>query len=205
MATIVVSGAGLKLLNRLPIRLDSPRALFKRDKLRTPTDVYNKFIQPSLDTFANSLGAKAINHAKKTHEFQNRTGALQDSMRWNIKSPSRDRRDVEITAGGLGRVLFPRRISSRRTRSQGLTATGQQRSISRRGRIVTRIGVTSAGTVLIAKSGTQRLRKGDVRHVDYAVKVERRGFSVLKNTANLYGRLAGKMWARALNNSTKRL
>jgi len=205
MATIVVSGAARKLLDRAPIRLDNPRALFKRDKLRTPLDVYNKFIQPSIDTFANSLGAKAINHAKKTHEFQNRTGALEDSMRWNVKAPTEDRRDVEITAGGLGRVQFSRRTGKRRTNKLGLTATGQQRTISRRGKIITRIGATTAGTVLIEKSETRRLRKGDVRHVDYAVDVERRGFSVLKNTANLYSRLTAKMWARALKGATKRL
>lgn len=205
MATIVVSGAARKLLKRLPIRLDDPRSLFRRDKLRTPTDVYKQFIQPSLDTFANSLGAKAIFHAKKTHEFQNRTGALESSMRWNVKAPTRDRRDVEITAGGLGQVQFSRRTGRRRTKRLGLTTKGRERTISRRGKIVTRVGATSGGTVFIEKSRRQQLRKGDVIHVDYAVKVERRGFSVLKNTANLYGRLTAKMWARALNNSTKRL
>lgn len=205
MATIVVSGAARKLLKRLPIRLDDPRVLFRRDKIRTPTDIYNKFIQPSLDTFANSLGAKAIAHAKKTHEFQNRTGALEDSMKWFIRSPSRDRRDVEITAGGEGQVQFSRRIGKRQTKRLGLTTKGRERTISRRGRIILRQGETSGGTTILEKSGIQRLRRGDVIHVDYAVKVERRGFSVLKNTANLYGRLAAKMWARALNDSTKRL
>ena len=205
MATIVLQGAAQKLINRAPIRLDDPRQLFKRDKRRTVTDIYKQFIQPEIDTFANSLGAKVINHAKKTHQFNNRTGALEDSMRWNIKSPSPDRRDIEVTAGGLGRVQFSRRTGKRRTSRLGLTATGQQRTISRRGRVITRIGVTSSGTVLLGRSGRRRLRKGDVIYVDYAVKVERRGFSVLKNTVALYSRLTAKMWAKQLKQSTKKV
>lgn len=202
---VVVSGASSSLRDRAPIRLGDPKALFKRDKRRTMQDVYRDFIQPELDTFANSLGAKAINHAKKTHEFQNRTGALEDSMRWNIKAPDVDRRDVEITAGGVGRVQFSKRTSSRRTNRLGLTPGGRQRTIRRRGRAITGIGADSSGNVFLQKSERRGLRKGEVIHVDYAVKVERRGFSVLKNTANLYGRLAAKMWARALKRSTGKL
>jgi hypothetical protein len=205
MAIIVVKGAARKLLNRAPIRLDDPRSLFKRDKIRTPTDIYNDFLQPSIRTFANSLGAKAIAHAKKTHEFTNRTGALQSSMKWESRELGPGLIEVAITAGGLGRVLFSRRVGKRKTKSQGLTATGKERRIPRRGESVVRIGKTSSGTILIEKARRGALRRGDVIHVNYAVKVEMRGFSVLKNTANLYGRLAGKMWARALKGSTAKL
>lgn len=164
---------------------------FVREKNRTVQDVFNKFIKPALETFADDIGQKVTRHAEKHHTFQNQTGALQDSMRWEVER-RRHGYDVTIVAGGSGRIINAFRVDkiasrprvtglSRRRR--GLTATGKLRKTRRAGGLL----------------------KGTITDVGYATFVEKKGFSVLVNAVVYYRRRVPRLMKRWLKGATARI
>lgn len=174
-----------------------PKSLFTRQHNRTAEDVFNKFIAPELQVLASDIGQKLIHDAKHTHGFENRTGALEDSMRWNVLNEV-GKTSVEVMAGGYGRVQFPKRDSSRLTKQKGLTATGKTRQIRRRGKVVTDLDP-------FEQSERRGLKKGEVILVNYAKFVEMKGYSVLIESVNRFRERIPRMMRAFLSGKTARI
>lgn len=174
---------------------------FIRTHNRTVNDVFRNFIKPSLETLAHDMGAKTIHRAKTRHDYQNRTGALESSKRWKVRK-LRGGKDfeIDITAGGIGRVQFSRRDSVRATRAKGFTPTGQSRRIPRRGRVA-----SGDANARVRQSERRALKRGDRIVVNYARAVEKRGYSVLKEAVNWARHKLGKSMANFLKTGIARL
>lgn len=164
---------------------------FVREKNRTPADVFNRFVQPELKTLAEDIGQKVVRRAVKRHTFKNRTGALEDSMRWKTIE-RRNLFDIMISAGGKGRIQFPFRIdkiasrepqAGRSKRRKGLTSSGKERRTRRAG----------------------GRRKGEVVPVDYAIWVEKKGFDVLIGAVTYYRGRIPRMMRNFMRGATARI
>lgn len=55
---------------------------FKRERNRTTQDVYRNMIRPTMINAMDDMQQKIVFYSKKTHAYQNRTGALENSISW---------------------------------------------------------------------------------------------------------------------------
>lgn len=177
----------------------NPNVFVVRQKKRTLADVHDKFIQPTMATVSQDIGQKIMIHARRNHTFKNRTGALEDSIRFATEQVRAATYNIIITAGGFGKVKFALRTGKLATKLRGLLSSGKPRKIRRRGRVAVDF---NPNTNTVTLSGRRSLRKGEVINVNYAAHVERRGYSVLVNSVMYYRERIPRIISRALKGAT---
>lgn len=169
---------------------------FYREKQRTVNDIFRTAIQPRAAIALQDIAQKVVYYAKTNHRYQNRTGALQESISWVPPVKVGDSYQTVIFAGGWsvakyaldqGRLGRARRgtanmILAARSRRQYLNAIegGKYRNIRyQRG---TPFWVT----------------KGQGLYVNYAPYVERKGFPVLSQAIAHYRPLVTRVLQQEL-------
>ncbi len=135
-----------------------------RVKKRGIMDIHNTAIRPRIIATMNQLGQAIVFDAQRTHEFKNRTGALEASMAWTFPEYKLNRYTMIIAAGGWSRAKFSFDYGRRKE-------FGVKRKNARYQR-------------------KQRFnpRRGQGLFVNYAPFVERAGYSVLSKSVERYRR-----------------
>lgn len=133
----------------------------KRLKNRSMTQFYRDVIQHRQRAELTSAVQKIGVEAKRQHTYQNRTGALESSIRWVPAMIKGDIVEAAVSAGGFSTVRFATDITTFRQ-------TGKR--------------VRNRRVVLM--QGLIAVRRGHAVFVDYARAVEKRGYSVLTDFVN---------------------
>ena len=137
---------------------------FVREHNRTATDIFNNMIRPHL-TGALDIGLQKMTYFNKhNHTYQNRTGALENSVSWDPAKQEGDKVVGALIAGGLSRATITR-----------YAAGGG--SFTLRNIRVPKTGKRKKGMLRYKKIAL--FTRGDQIYVDYAAFVELKGFPVL--------------------------
>lgn len=129
---------------------------------RNVRQVFDKLIQPKIPMVLKTVATQFAFYCKKNHRYQNRTGALEDSIRAHEPKYKRGAWTVAITAGGWARAKYGLNYALRK-------AKGRRRANIRRQR----------GKRFKVKAGIGLF-------VNYAWWVEKKGFPVLKQGAEKF-------------------
>lgn len=147
---------------------------FYRKYNRTATDIFGNKFQHRLKMELHDAVQKISFYCRKNHTWQNRTGALEESIGFEEPIYKGGFWQAVVKAGGWSRVKFAFNVGLRR-------ATGKRKRNARYQR-------------------GQRFNpgKGTGLFVNYAYWVEKKGFPVLIQGIEHYKRLIGKVLAANL-------
>jgi hypothetical protein len=131
---------------------------FHREKQRTVNDIFNSAIQPRAAVALQDIAQKVVQYAKTTHRYQNRTGALQESISWVPPVKVGDSFQTVIYAGGWSIAKYAMDYGRRKT-------TGVQRRNRR-----------------YQRGESFRPKRGQGLYVIYARFLENKGWPVLSHS-----------------------
>lgn len=151
----------------------------RRKYNRDMQQVFNKVIRPKIPMALWSVANQFAFYCKKNHHYQNRTGALEDSIKAHKPKHKGRVWTVAITAGGWARAKYGLNYALRRSKGK------QRRNIRRQ------------------RGERFKVKKGMGLFVNYAWWVEKKGFPVLKQGAEKFrnrivNHLKGKLRIRRI-------
>lgn len=119
-------------------------------------DVFKNLIQPRAKMILQDGVQKIATYCKRTHRWQNRTGALEESINWTPPELKRGRLIATVFAGGWAKAKYAYRKAKGR----------QKRQYERGSRF--------------------QVKRGMGIYVNYAGYVEKKGFPVLIHGVEKY-------------------
>ncbi len=134
----------------------------RRKYNRDMRQVFDKLIRPKIPMALWSVANQFAFYCKKNHRYQNRTGALEDSIKAHKPEHKRGAWTVAITAGGWARAKYGLNYALRQSKGK------QKRNIRRQ------------------RGERFRVKKGMGLFVNYAWWVEKKGYPVLKQGAEKF-------------------
>lgn len=129
---------------------------------RDVRQVFDKLIRPKIPIALKSIANEFAFYCKKNHRYQNRTGALENSIKAHEPEHKRGAWTVAITAGGWARAQYGLNYALRLSKGKRRRNIRQQRGEK------------------------FRVKKGMGLFVNYAWWVEKKGFPVLKQGAEKF-------------------
>ncbi len=147
---------------------------FTREHNRTARDVFNNTIQPKLPLAINDVCQKITYFNRKNHTYQNRTGALENSVLWVPARTKGSKIIAALIAGGPSKAL--------KTFVQKLVFYHDEQGRLR----------------VFEPRDPKIIRQGTPVNVDYAVFVEVKGWPVLKQGVEKYRRQVAAIMAQLL-------
>ena len=151
-----------------------PTARVFRVKKRGIIDIHQTEIRPRIIATMNQIGQQIVFDVQRNHTFKNRTGALEASMAWSFPEYKNKQFQMTIAAGGWSRAKFSFDFGRRK-----------ESGVARR-------------NVRYQRRQRFQPRRGQGLFVNYAPFVERKGYSVLKNSVEKYKRQAVRVFGREL-------
>lgn len=147
---------------------------FKRVHNRTAEDIYRNMIRPRLPMALDDVAQKIVYHARHNHQYENRTGALEESVSWVGAKIRGNRVTAIIMAGGESKA----------------TKTYRQEKV---------FYIDEQGRLRVFKLKTAKVTaKGTPVYVDYAIWAELKGLRVLKFAIEKFRRQIAKILGRNL-------
>ena len=142
---------------------------FKRKHNRTAEDIYRNTIRPRLPMALDIAAQKIVFHARRNHNYENRSGALENSISWVPAKRIGNKVRSIVMAGGEAKALFKYVID-------------------------TVFYYDEQGRLRVFKPKNPKvINKGQEVNVDYAVFVERKGLNVLKHSVEKFRHLIAKV------------
>jgi len=153
---------------------------FKRVHNRTAEDVYRNMIRPRLPMALDDVAQKIVHHARRNHGYENRTGALEESVSWVPAKTRGNKVTAIIMAGGESKA----------------TRTYRQEKV---------FYYDEQGRLRVFKLKTPKITaKGTPTYVDYAIWVELKGLRVLKFAIERFRRQIARILGRNLKGTGRR-
>lgn len=146
---------------------------FVRKHNRTVADVFNNVVQPKIKIQLQDAAQKIATYSKRNHTWENRTGALEESINFTLPERTSTGWIATVFAGGWAKVKWAFDITARKA--------GRRRKHYRYQR-------------------KQRIpmKRGTGVFVNYARFVEDKGFPVLKQGIEHYRHLLTRIFKRNL-------
>lgn len=147
---------------------------FKRKHNRTAEDVFNNMIRPKIPLTLDVMSQKIVHYARKIHSYQNRTGALENSVSWMPAKRHGSSWRSAVLAGGPSKAKY--------TYTQRVVFYYDEQHRLR----------------VFEPKNPRTIRKGTPINVNYAVFVELKGMPVLKHAIEHFRRQIARMCAQLL-------
>lgn len=151
---------------------------FVRKKNRSAMDIYKTAVTPRISAALNTIASNIVRHARRNHEFKNRTGALEYSISWVPPvRKSNGQWTTVIFAGGQSQIRFV------------FDATLRRETGVKKRNVIYRTTFSPLSSIRSSFTGSVKLnrrkvptKRGASIYVIYAPFVEAKGYSVLKKS-----------------------
>lgn len=147
---------------------------FVRKHNRTVKDIFGNKFQNRVKMELQTMTQKIAFYCKKNHGFQNRTGALEESINFTPPEFKKGFWQSAVIAGGWARAKYALDFTRRR-------GTGRKKR-----------------NVRYQRGQGFKIKKGMGIYVNYAYWVEQKGFPVLKQGIEKYRRQIVRIFGRGL-------
>lgn len=133
-------------------------------------DVFKNLIQPRAKMILQDGVQKIATYCKRTHRWQNRTGALEESINWTPPELKRGRLIATVFAGGWAKAKYALNYGSRK-------GGGHRRP-----------------NIRYQRGQRFKVKRGMGIFVNYARYVEKKGFPVLIHGVEKYRPLIARLF-----------
>lgn len=154
-------------------------AKMQRKYNRDVRQVFNKLVYPKIPMALWSVANQFAVYCKKNHRYQNRTGALEDSIKAHKPEHKRGAWTVAITAGGWARAKYSldyarRKAGGGRRKSNIRYQRGKRFSVKRgMGLLVNYAWWVEKKGFPVLKQGAEKFRNRIVNHLKGKLRIQR--------------------------------